>query len=795
MNMNKKNKFVYTNIILGFVLLFIMGCTTTQKASFTPQPTAYTVIDKTIYTNGFPKEAQPWVVFSDRSNNKIFQTQHEDLFTMYKEASFLAPFVVLKKDKGMYKVAAYKDGLINEGNLPKGKSLTILGWLPEERLLLWSNSLKNSGTGFSTKAALVVNNVDVIRQSDKYVDNDSVVVYSDPELVTLAGKKISLGSLVYIYKYSDDKEKVLIGKEQGSIVNRMQDNIYGWVSNDVVALWGERSALQVATTDNQKNEIGVRPDSELIGDFIVSPAELQERNGIEAIYPQVNNEQIKLFTNVFNYDNNKIYNVLGDPINYRRYKNILSENKKLNVVFVLDASRNNRLYFPLVKSLLQELQLQFRNPIKNPSYFSSIKFGGVVYKQNNCGVSPLYSDLSSNYKEVTTFFESKIEQLNCSDANLTQPVDKGLLAATRMLSDVSNETNVIILIGTTATENIQSQAVINAISRTNSRLVFFQTQSKSADAYNDFVLLGEKIVINSAQNITERKKQKIVNQSDLLQDINFSLSTGENGVYFLNYPSESMTQGFVLFPKKGEAMGAGLLKSAIDTILIQVAADNEHIDKSLTKYFQSEIGVSNTKLRDSYFTMFPLEEQYIPTPIAASLLNHNTSFLVNGKITGENDSIVKSMLKHGVLVNEQEYDQLRNFYTNVYKTVFAKGKFSKYVAINSFLMLSSRNIASLKKMDKARLEKLPMRDVIQLTTGFSMPDDYYMNMTAQKWIKNRELSLDMVSKFFKEFGEIAVLMGNMKSDKTIRVEHKGQIFYWLDDSYVPKMNAIAIVSH
>ncbi|HZH72129.1 MAG TPA: type VI secretion system protein TssR domain-containing protein [Mariniphaga sp.] len=776
---NKTYRSFLDSIVLLLMSILFVGCSL-QKVKNTPYPKPYATIENTAYVNGFPKQRQPWVVFSDRSNNKINPTEKEDPFTMYKDASFLTPFIVLKENKGMYKVAEYKEGLINDGKLPKSKGLKVLGWIPEERLLLWNNSLKSSETGFVSKATIVVNHSDVIKYSEKYIENDSVIIFSDPDLINKAKNKVSIGNFVYIYKYSEDKSRVLIGKEQGSITDSIQNNIYGWVSKNMLSLWGERSSLKLA---KDTANIGVGVTDTLIHQLALTPQEVRNRSGIESIYPEIDNDRIKFFTNVFDYDKNKIYNVLGNPIYYKRYREILSDNQKLNVVFVLDVSRNNRLYIPVVKSLLQELQLNFTNP----DYFTSIKFGGVVYKQNSCGVSPLHSSLSSNYRDIALFFEEKIEQLTCSDTGIVQPVGQGLLSAAQMLSGAENETNIIILIGTTADESSQSQTAINALSRANAKLVFFQTQSKSADAYNDFVLLGEKSVVNSAKNIVERKKEKIVNQNDLLTNNSYSLTTGENGVYFLDFPSQSMTQGFVIFPKKGDAMQAGVLKSAIDTLLVQVTDDNKKIDSTLTRYFRSEIGVNNTRLAAPYFNLFSLADQLIPTQVAASLLNHNASFLIEGQFSGVQDSIQQSQIKQGILLSEQEYEQLRSFYTIVHRSVLSEDKFRKRKGLRAYLKVVSDNTPTLKRIKRRKLKRMPMSELVKFTTGFSMSRDSLMNMTPKEWIKSKEMEPELVLEYFEQFRDIAAKMGVSKGDTAIRIVHEGQVFYWLSEEYIPML--------
>ncbi|NAW50015.1 VWA domain-containing protein [Elizabethkingia argentiflava] len=774
---NKIYRSFLNNTVLLLVSVLLAGCSL-QKVKYTPPPGAYTMVEHIKYINGFPKQKQPWVVFSDRSNNRINPTEKEDASAMYKDASFLTPFIVLNENKGMYKVAEYKEALINDGKLPKSKGLKVLGWIPEERLLLWNNSLKNSKTGFVAKATIVINDSDVIRYSEKYIDHDSIMVFSDPDLISKAKKKVKIGSLVYVYKYSEDKSRALIGKEQGLIADSIQSNIYGWVSKNMLSSWGERSSLKLV---KDSARVGIGVEDTLIHQFAVSPQELVNRNGIESVYPKIDHNRIKFFTNTFDYDKNKIYNVLGNPIYYKRYKKILSDNQKLNLIFVLDVSKNNKLYIPIVKSLLQELQLNFMHP----DYFTSIKFGGVVYKQNSCGIRPLRSFLSTNYRDIALFFEQKIEQLTCSDTAIIQPVDKGLLSAAQMLYGAENETNIIILIGTTADESSQSQIAINALSRANAKTVFFQTQSKSADAYNDFVLLGEKAVVNSAKNIAERKKEKIVNQNDLLINNSYSLSKGENGIYFLDFPRQSMTQGFVLFPRKGETMPAGVLKSAIDTLLVQVTKDNKQIDSMLTKYFRSEIGVNHTSLAAPYHHLFPLTDQLIPTQVAASVLNHNTSFLIEGQFRGVQNSRLPSQIEQGILLNEQEYEQLRSFYTHVYKEVLSKDKFSKRKGLRTYLKVVSEHNPRLERIKRRKLKNMPVSELIKFTTGFSISGNSLMNMTPKEWIKNKKLSSASVLKYFEQYRDIAARLGISKGDALIRIDHEGQVFYWLNHDYIP----------
>jgi hypothetical protein len=371
---------------------------------------------------------------------------------------------------------------------------------------------------------------------------------------------------------------------------------------------------------------------------------------------------------------------------------------------------------PVAMSLLQQLQLDFAAA---PPYFSSVKFGGVVFKQNPCGVgdSLRSSALSSNYRDVVSFFERRTQDMGCNDYGIVQPVDDGLVSAAKMLSGAENETNIIVLIGTTA-ELSQAQSAINALTRVRARAIFFPTQSKSEDAYNDFVTVAEKAVIYSAENISELKKEKIVNQQDLLLNNSYSLTQGESGVYFLDFPQKSMTQGFVIFPNKGETMQASVLIHAVDTMLVQVTNDNKRTDSTLTAYFRSDIGVSNTTLLKPYQDILKYSGGQIPAPIASAMLNQNTPFLFAGYLSDKLNPLQSGGVKLGILLNEQEYGALQNYYMQISKKVLKSGDFSRGYALRKYVRLLSQKTLTTGKIGKGTIRGKSMRQVVALYTGY-----------------------------------------------------------------------------
>jgi len=318
---------------------------------------------------------------------------------------------------------------------------------------------------------------------------------------------------------------------------------------------------------------------------------------------------------------------------------------------------------------------------------------------------------------------------------------------------------------------------------------YFQTQSKMADAYTDFVLLAENAVLESAGNISAKKKATLVDQRTILSVNKYNISAGHNGVYMLDFPQQSMTQGLVVFPKKGDVMEVGILKMALDTLLRQVTVDNKSMDSCLIRFFHSSIGLKRTSLSTAYTRHFEDTKIRIPTDVASAFLNRNTSLLLRESFTVKQDSL-PHVVQPGLFLNSLEFEQLREFYSQVYQAVVPKkGKFRKGKAIRTYLRILAEHPYAAKKLKRAKLKRLPMRELIRLSTGFDffLTETTGMEKTANDWIKDKKIRPEMVYNYFVQFGDIAAKLQIAKQDDSLHIAHKGKVFFWLSAGYIPQL--------
>ncbi len=783
---------------LTLVLLtsnFLTSCSVKLPAQRTPNQSVYGFIEETKVIDGFPKKNSPWVVISDRENNTVYVDKSDQKSP--KEIKFLEPLLVLnyKKSSGLVKVAEY----VSDAMMKKisRKSIKSYGWIPKDQLLLWTSALKNQDNGFTVKASLVPNNMDVIKTGDKYLSNDSVLVYASPTLTQATKKKLPIGQLVYIYKQSENNKRYLIGKSPEINIDSYEDNVYGWVSSNMVSYWGEKSAIKVANRENYDsivNKIAINrvvTDPSNRNNYLLK--NIYSEKPLERIIPvslkdaeQTEKSKLKYYANVLDYSKNFVYNVAGKQMFYDRYKDIISENKNLNVVFTLDISAQNAKSGAIAKSVFQDFQVK----LNNLSYYKNIKYGVVLYKNNTCGDNLAVSELSDNLDVISKFIDTKSKEMKCNGPS-GQPYQLGLAAAGSLLSNYPDQTNVVVAIGSTAANSGVSDA-IRTLSQARARIVAFQTISGSESEFNNFVLASENVITNTAKNVAKLKMDKIVDQNEVTNKNNYNLVGNDDGYYSLDFPKTSMTQGFVIYPKKGEMASNNLLAKAMDSITAQVTYENKEVDASLTKYFKSKVGVSKTEIKPNFRGLFPGAPSPVPAEFASNFVTLDNPFLLKGQI--DKNLKYSPLIDRGILISSEEYENLRQLYLSIYhETIIKNRDFNQSVAIKRYMKILQHNYTTLKEFQPKDLSKKTMAYAIASSTGYdAYNEDIMTQYTLASWRKKKIIDPAIVKEYFDNYKVLADRMLENKNNKKILIQQNGETYYWLNQYFLPNLYNIHV---
>jgi len=788
-----KKNFLNAIYVLGTACI-VVGCQVRIPSNETPKTGFYGYVDQVKVSDGFPKKAEPWVVVSDRANNTVFMDKGDEKSP--KEIKFLEPLLVVKEkaSKNLVKVAEYNpDALMKK--LPS-KSVKTYGWIPKDQLLLWTNSLKRSDNGFNVKAVLSPNKSDVLKNGAKYMKNDSVLIFSSPDLTKPINKKLPVGQLVYIYKQSDGSNRFLIGKSPSLKIDSISNDVYGWVSSNMIANWGDRSAMKVASDFNYsaENNLSIPKDAVpgSVSETRFALADAGDRTSVEnlvAITPATvdSTRKARFFTSALDYSKNFVYNVLGQPVYYGRYKEITNKSKNLNIVFTVDISRDNAQNAALAKSVFQDLQLK----LDQLKYFKNIKYGVVLYKNNTCGEDVLPSALSNNFEEINAFIDLQAANQNCS-SNGAQPLQEALEATGDLLGRVPDETNVVVVVGSTASSYGGLNAAMRSLTLARARMLFFQSASGSSDFYNNFVLFSENILTSTARNIAELDKERIVDQKMIMDKNNYSLVMGEGGIYSLDYPKASMSQGFVVFPKKGELNSSNLLVKSLDSLLVQVTDYNKTVNTSLKNYFKSSVGSSKTTLKPDFRNQFSDAPATIPTETTAQLISYENPFITKGTYSDEFKESYPAVEK-GILLSESEYDKLRTFYQEVYQeTKSYSPDFHQESAVNSYLNVLQKYYSGEGKFDKAKFRNQSMAYSVAVSTGFdNASEETLSKYKLSGWKQPKVISNENVKLYFKQYKTLADRLLNNKSNPKVIIDQNGEKFFWLNRFFMPTTQPVA----
>lgn len=782
-------KRIFFNAVYVLGATYILsGCQVRIPSQETPDSQFYGYVDQVRVTDGFPAKAEPWIVISDRANNTVFMDKGEEKSP--KEIKFMEPLLVVqeKSSKNLIKVAEFNpDALMKK--LPS-RSVKTYGWIPKDQLLLWTSSLKRSDNGFSVKAVLSPNHSDVLKNGSKYLKNDSVLIFSSPDLTKPINKKLPVGQLVYIYKQSEANKRFLIGKSPSLKVDSISKDIYGWVSSNMIANWGDRTALKVASDFNYTGENNLAitkqsPDGS-VSDTKFEISDAVNRTSVEnlvSVSPSTvdSTRKARFFTNALDYSKNFVYNVLGQPVYYDRFKEITNKSKNLNIIFTIDISRNNTQNAALAKSVFQDIQLK----LDQLKYFRNIKYGAVLYKNNTCGDDVLPSSLSNNFEEINSFIDLQSSNQNCSSPG-AQPLQEALETTGEIISKFPDETNIVIVVGSTASSYGGLSSAMRSLTLGRARMLFFQSASGSSDYFNNFVLFSENILTSTARNIAELDKSRIVDQKMILDKNNYSLVMGEGGVYSLDYPKASMSQGFVVFPKKGEINSSNLLVKSLDSLITQVTDYNKTVNTSLTNYFKSSVGSSKTVLRPDFRNQFADAPAMIPTETVSQLISYNNPFISKGTYSDDLKENFPAVEK-GILLSETEYDRLRAFYQEVYQeTKSFSPTFSQSSAVNSYVKTMKKYYSGETKFNKSKLTNQSMAYSVAVSTGFdNAAEEVLSKYKLSGWKQSKIMSNENVKTYFKQYKTLADRLLNNKSNPKIILDQNGEKFYWLNRFFMP----------
>ncbi len=610
------------------------------------------------------KEA--WIVYSDREKNASYNTPGGRVKA--KDVDYLDPFLVIGAKGGYLKLVKYTPGILRNGKLDYKKA-EYYGWMPKSRLLLNCRSETDISSGRRNKSVIAFSDTLPLSGAEACIARDSVKLYKGVEAESMAGHAAPY-SIVYRMKRDGREGKTLIAKKAQIKPEDVRQDILGWIDNSLladigqglhvnmpgVALTGEVQAAQgkggaVALTG------GMWDKSRFLGGQYPAArytpvASYSVRNGLTAY-------RMRLLMPVFDNSDNYIINVNGGHISYRQFRDIAESLGRINIIFVLEGKEHTIARFPQVVNAIQNMQPLFEQADGSHTY----RFGCVmaIDDSNRQQLHPVTMPLAPDYSALVNFLAGKANNRDrLRPLRLARPWG-GIYKAMDMLDKYSGESNLVVVIGEAgyAAEEVDP-ALADRLAANNCRLLGFQVYAGDDNASNNFVLDMETMIDSYANAMKKTKGDILVSPGQVRQAGSYTeLGDTKNG-YRLDFPDNSITQGAILFPQKGEYLPLDILTANLDTLVRQVKEDNAGVIRHMSRAFNS-VGNNRTRFDRQFALYFGLDT--LRTPSRELVSAFRNGFPAWSMPTGPvllTDSL-NGLVDYRLMLSGSEMEELKGF--------------------------------------------------------------------------------------------------------------------------------------
>ena len=632
----------------------------------TPGEYTFNYCDDNIKAPKSEYNKQIWIVFSDRENNPSYVNPGGKV--KFKEFGFMDPFVVLKRKGEYLKLVKYDPEVVESlynRKLKNRKKAEYCGWIHQSKLLLTRQTVTDVSSGYKDKQITVIKNSTPLADPKEFFVQDSIKAYFNEDLFGANGV-VPFYSIVYTLKSSHDKTKSLIAKKTIISPDSSKSEVLGWVSSSLVRDIGQRLHVDIKTIPDStlffkdKQHKDTLPVSawDLSENQIFNNKSFAARYNPVSYYDQKKTDTVSFRTGmiipILDNKNNYVFNVNGNKIYYDQFKKIEDNSRKMNVIFVLEGHSRVLKSYSEITNIFQNLQPLFDN--SNDSY--KYQFGAILTSQGiTSGSYPKIKTigLTNDYPQLIDSLTLEIESTKIKHPISSQNAWSGLKKAVDILKPYKDQNNLLIVIGSSGYSEWADSTLVRQIGDLNCKILGFQMHGVEDVSGNNFVLQLENMIEISSDRIAKAKKEKTVYINQVKAKNRFVESS--KNIYRLDYPNNSMSQGWLLFPEKEADLSLDVLANSIDSLVSEVKSDNQEIISSLYNAFNA-VG----KRRNVYGNLFAdYEDIKDVKSLNKDFANNFSEETPMAYIPSERINLPDSInekVKYQLLLSEEEVDDL-----------------------------------------------------------------------------------------------------------------------------------------
>jgi hypothetical protein len=731
----------------------------------------------------------PWIVFSDRDENYTYTAPGGSL--VMKKIKFMEPFYVSEIRNGYIKLIKYEPGIVQGRKLTNKKAAQSYGWINKDKVLLWHSAYVNAQSGYPEKALTITSGKGPLAMPGVYFDKtDSLYVYTSPEMEHKK-TKVALHQLLYVYKKSADGKTILVGSDGQLVADSAARSVYGWVPADAVHGWGDRLYIGMVNTNNYDADdsvatainqslhfTGTGTTRFAFDPFIDFDQPLLRSLPVIATPTGDNTNgdlKVGIATDVYDRSQNSIINIKGGHLSYADYLAIRKNIHKINVVFVVDGGSGMRNYFSGLTSTIQS----FENVFNQYSKGNQFHYGAVVYRsQSNCNTGGIAQQgFDTDYRKIVGFFDQQAAITNtCNAAANSQPVFDGLRASLNLFKNHTNETNLVVLIGSTGNPTaIDIPDLSYQVAGVDARILAIQVYSDYNPIYNDFVIQARKLVSESAAMLAENKKRHLVIGEGLTNTQQFNVSLSDSVSFYLDYPKNSLIQGAVIFPPKGVVKTNQAMETSLKRLMFETQTDIKTQIHSLDSVFRL------TGREHRFVT--PVVLSQFDAPVSETLGNdlpHNAfKYYLTAEVPANLVAEHPKQLQYLIILSETEYKQLSDILSMMIGENLQQddGSYRKKLYKNYINII--QKYMGEKDTPKSDIKNMLLSDYIKKTTGLIVPASKQLGQYKVIDIKHVG---DMPQAQFEAYINYLVKSRNTIKQQALLQQHftsNGKIYYYV----------------
>lgn len=468
------------------------------------------------------KPSDYWEVYSDRSNNPVF---NEPNGRTRERLGYMDVLYIVEVGENALWVRVAR--LTTEEGKNAYKSI---GWINISNLLLTNQALLNDH-GITKKGLIILNLNDrnELKAMNKDEDSKSHIAnyqfYSDPQCSNKKREERQL-AIRFVLKEIDGVKLLSVNDKIDGLSDRnRKNNVNGWIKNINITDWDTRICLETTHGSTFKNEYG----NKVIPVFI-EEVELQTflrtENTQEAIYKleilnQRQNMSMPRMPILENLDADvKKVATLGSVNASARTEQDIAEIKaqlevlktkrnKINILFVLDATSSMGKYFPAVQKGISNII-----EVNRAKYKKSVKFGIAIYRDYEDGTEDFdVCPLTANVEKVYDFL-AKVETKSVAKS-VHESVFNGMIKGIKQSRMNPDESNIVVLIGdagnyTDDPKGHTIEEVSELLTKFNASFVGFQVYYGKHRAYRHFNYDAMDLVYNLGK--LSKRKYKLIPQ-------------------------------------------------------------------------------------------------------------------------------------------------------------------------------------------------------------------------------------------------------------------------------------------